>query len=221
MVTAPLLAQIMQCPLVRAERWNPALTEAMREFGINSKRRAAHFYAQIGHESLSLSRVEEDLHYRTVDQVLKLFKKFDLNGNRKIEAEERAFAMGYLRNPEKLANFVYAGRGGNGPVASGDGYLYRGRGPIQTSLKDNYAATGKTLGLPLVQKPDLLLDVVVGARAAAAYWRTNNLNALADDNNTLGLSKKLNLGSATSKATPAGLPDRIARTNRALSLLGA
>ena len=59
MVTDEVLARIMQCPLARAQRWNAALTAAMREFGITTPRRAAYFYAQLGHESLSLSTVEE------------------------------------------------------------------------------------------------------------------------------------------------------------------
>lgn len=210
MVTAPLLAQIMQCPPARAERWHAALSDAMREFGITSKRRAAHFYAQLGHESLSLSKVEEGLSY-SQPRLLQVF------GSRISAAE----APKYVRNPQALANFVYANRGGNRGVSSGDGYRYRGRGPIQITLFDNYVAIGKELGIPLQEQPDLLLEIVTGARAAAAYWKLNGLNALADANNTVGLSKKINLGNAASKRTPEGLADRIARTNRALSLLGA
>ena len=79
----------------------------------------------------------------------------------------------------------------------------------------------QALGIPLEQQPDLLLEIDTGARAAAAYWKINSLNALADANDTVGLSKKINLGNARSKLTPEGLADRISRTNRALSLLGA
>jgi len=210
MVTAELLARIMQCPQARAERWNAALSAAMREFGINTARRAAHFYAQLGHESLSLSKVEEGLSY-SVPRLLEVF------GTR-ITA---ATAPKYARNPEALANFVYANRGGNGSEASGDGYLFHGRGPIQITLRDNYRAVGVVLGLPLEQQPGLLLEIETGARSAAAYWKLNGLNALADQNDTVGLSKKINLGDAKSKRVPEGLQDRIARTNRALTLLGA
>ncbi|KAF1719808.1 glycoside hydrolase family 19 protein [Pseudoxanthomonas wuyuanensis] len=210
MITAPLLAHIMQCPPVRAERWNTALAAAMREFGINSKRRAAHFYAQTGHESLSLSKIEEGLNY-SQPRLLEVF------GQRITPAE----APKYTRNPQALANFVYANREGNGNVASGDGWRYRGRGPIQISLKNQYIAIGKMLDLPLAEQPDLLFEITTGARAAAAYWKLNGLNALADANDTVGLSKKINLGNARSKRTPEGLSDRITRTNRALALLAA
>lgn len=209
MVTAPMLARIMQCPPAVANRWNAALTAAMREFGIDSKRRAAHFYAQLGHESLSLSKVEEGLSY-SIPRLLEVF------GHR-ITATD---APRYARNPQALANFVYANREGNGNEASGDGWRYRGRGPIQITLKNQYIAIGEVLGLPLLEHPDLLFEITIGARAAAAYWKLNGLNALADANNTLGLSRKINLGNAKSKRTPEGLADRITRTNRALALLG-
>lgn len=210
MVTDQMLASIMQCPLARAQRWNTALAAAMREFGINSKRRAAHFYAQVGHESLSLSKIEEGLNYSHA-RLLEVF------GNRIAPAD----APAYTRNPQALANFVYAHRGGNRGVASGDGWTYRGRGPIQISLRDNYVAIGHLLNLPLAEQPDLLFEITTGARAAAAFWKLNGLNALADSNDTLGLSKKINLGNAKSKRTPEGLTDRITRTNRALALIGA
>ena len=209
MVTDEALSRIMQCPLARAQRWNPALTAAMREFGINTPRRAAYFYAQLGHESLSLSKVEEGLSY-SVARLLEVFSS----------RITPAMAPQYARNPEKLANLVYANREGNGNEASGDGYRYRGRGPIQITLRNNYARIGALLKLPLVEQPGLLLEIETGARAAAAYWKENNLNALADAGNAVGLSKRINLGSATAKRTPEGLADRIARTNRALTIMG-
>lgn len=210
MVTPQLLSQIMQCPLARAERWNDALSAAMAEFGINTNRRRAHFYAQLGHESLSLSKTEEGLSYSHA-------RLMEVWGHRITQAD----AHKYVRNPQALANLVYAGRGGNGNVASGDGWRYRGRCPIQISLKDQYEVIGAMLGLPLVQQPDLLFDITTGARAAAAYWKLNNLNLLADANDTVGLSKKVNLGNAKAKRAAEGQADRITRTNRALALLGA
>ncbi len=210
MVKAPLLSKIMQCPLARAERWNDALSAAMEEFGINTKRRAAHFYAQLGHESLSLSKNEEGLSY-SLPRLLEVF------GHRIPQAE----AHKYVRNPEALANFVYANRLGNRGITSGDGYRYRARGPIGITFHDNYVDIGRELGIALEEQPGLLLEISTGARSAGAYWRINGLNTLADANNTVGLSKKINLGSATSRGTPNGLADRVTRTNRALSLLGA
>lgn len=211
MITASQLAQAMQCPQARAQRWHPALVTAMQRFGINTPRRAAHFVAQLGHESLSLQRTEENLNYTTLAQLLKVF------GHRLPAGGEAAF----LRQPAKLGNQVYAGRNGNGNTASGDGYLYRGRGPIQVTGRDNYRRIGQLIGHTLEAQPDLLIDVEVGALAAGAYWQDNGLNALADTGEVLAVSRKINLGSAASKRTPEGLQDRIDRTRRALAILGA
>lgn len=51
-------------------------------------------------------------------------------------------------------NVAYADRNGNGNAASGDGFKYRGRGPIQLTGKGNYAGVGAYLGVDLVQDPD-------------------------------------------------------------------
>ncbi|KRA15352.1 glycoside hydrolase family 19 protein [Lysobacter sp. Root604] len=210
MLTDAQLQQAMRCPAARAARWNPALTTALNRFGITTPRRVAHFIAQVGHESLSLSRTEEGLSY-SLPRLLEVFGK-------RIPA---ASAQQYVRQPEKLANLVYASRNGNGNVASGDGYRYRGRGPMQTTGRGNYRRAGELIGLPLEEQPTLLLEVEVGALAAAAYWFDNGLNSLADTGDVLTVSRKINLGSATSKHTPEGLQDRIDRTHRALALLGA
>lgn len=210
MVTAEQLSQIMQCPLPRAQRWAPALNAAMVRFSITTKRRAAHFLAQIGHESLSLSRVEENLSYSR--------KRLPEVFGKRIAATE---LDAFVHQPEKLGNRVYAGRNGNGNEASGDGYLYRGRCPVQITGRGNYRHIGQLIGQPLEQQPQLLLDVEVGAAAAAAYWKDAGLNTIADGGDVLAVSRRVNLGSVTSKATPEGMADRISRTNRALQVLGA
>ncbi|MFC3549459.1 glycoside hydrolase family 19 protein [Lysobacter cavernae] len=209
MITDAQLVKLMQCPAKRAERWRPALATAMRRFGINTPRRAAHFLAQVGHESLSLSRVEESLSY-SLPRLLEVF------GHR-IPTHSASL---FVRQPEKLGNYVYADRNGNGNVASSDGYRYRGRGPMQHTGRGNYRRVGELIGAPLEEQPALLLEVDAGAMAAAAYWRDSGLNALADTGDVLMVSRKINLGSPTSKRTPEGLSDRIARTHRALAALG-
>ena len=114
------------------------------------------------------------------------------------------FAKGYTRNSIKLANRAYANRMGNGDEASGDGYKYRGRGPMQTTGRDNYRATGKGIGLDLVANPDLLLDPVNGARAAAWFWKAHDLNTYADRDQITASTVVIN-GAQT------GLADRKAR----------
>ena len=97
MLTAPQLAQIMQCPLARAQRWVAPFNAAMKRFGINTPVRAAYFLAQVGHESLSLSRVEESLSYSR-ERLLEVFGKY-------VEGPE---AAAFVHQPAKLGNRVYA-----------------------------------------------------------------------------------------------------------------
>ncbi len=62
----------------------------------------------------------------------------------------------YLRNPEKLANYVYANKYGNGAADSGDGWSYHGSGLIQLTFKENYLKVVNILRLDLVANPDLV-----------------------------------------------------------------
>ncbi|MHC9012578.1 glycoside hydrolase family 19 protein [Stenotrophomonas rhizophila] len=210
MITASQLAQAMQCPFTRAQRWADPLNAAMRRFGISTPLRAAHFLAQLGHESLSLARTEESLSYSR-DRLLEVFGKY----------VPLAEAASFVHQPAKLGNRVYAGRNGNGSEASGDGYLFRGRGPMQHTGRANYRRMGQLIGQPLEEQPTLLIEPEVGAMAAAAFWQDNRLNAYADQRDVLAVSRIINLGNARSRATPNGMADRTARTNRALAALGA
>jgi len=72
-------------------------------------------------------------------------------------------------NPEDFFNLVYANIIGNGPVSSGDGYLYRGRGFNQLTGRDNYKKYGNIIGKDLVGNPDLVNDPKVAAEIAVAF----------------------------------------------------
>ncbi|MCF5918182.1 glycoside hydrolase family 19 protein, partial [Xanthomonas perforans] len=89
MFTDTQLASIMQCSPQRAQRWHNPLLAAANRFGITTKRRAAHWLGQVGHESLSLSRMEEGLTYTTSARLLEVF------GARMTAAQ----APQFLRNP--------------------------------------------------------------------------------------------------------------------------
>ncbi|CAQ43918.1 glycoside hydrolase family 19 protein [Stenotrophomonas maltophilia] len=210
MLTAALLAQIMQCPLPRAQRWAEALNAAMQRFGINTPVRAAYFLAQLGHESLSLSRTEESLSYSR-ERLLEVFGKY----------VTPAEAAAFVHQPAMLGNRVYANRNGNGSEASGDGYRFRGRGPMQHTGRGNYRSMGQLIGQLLEDQPSLLIEPEIGAMAAAAFWHVNGLNTYADQRDVLAVSRIINLGNVRSRATPNGMADRTARTSRALAALGA
>lgn len=202
MFTDAQLAAAVQCPTARAARWLPHLVRAMSRFDINTRHRAACFLGQLGHESLGLSRIEENLNY-SVGRLTEVFPShFTVD-----QARE------YARNPEAIANRVYGGRMGNGAERSGDGWRYRGRSPIQLTGKTNYALIGGIISQPLVEQPGLALELGVGADIAAAFWHNKGLNTLADSCDIAGITRRINGGRI-------GLADRVARTQRALAALG-
>lgn len=98
----------------------------------------------------------------------------------------------------------YEHRADLGNNQPGDGFKYRGRGPIQITGRANYRDCGKALGLDLEQFPSLLEAPTVGARAAGWFWKSRNLNALADKGDFEGITRKINGGLN-------GLADRMAR----------
>jgi len=124
-----------------------------------------------------------------------------------------AVANQYANNPEKIANYVYAGRLGNGDEESGDGWRYHGRGLIQLTGKDNYANCGSGLGVDLLSNPNMLIDPKYAALSAGWFWNKKGLNALADAQDLDTMTKRINGGLL-------GLDDRKAKIAKALSILG-
>ena len=174
MNTAELAKLIVTCmpKCLEPDAWAVALLPAMERYSIaDDPNDVAAFLAQLAVESLELNRVQENLHYRPERLMAVWPKRFPTI----------AIAYQYASDPEKLANFVYANRMGNGPPESGDGSRYRGRGPIQLTGKQNYIVMGDALGLPLFKKPELVLEKPVGAMVAARYWNVNKLSILAND----------------------------------------
>lgn len=200
----------MGCTADRAAQWLAPLQRAMTRCGITTPRRAAHFLAQIGHESAGLTRLEENLNY-SAKRLLEVWP------SRFTDATAAACA----RNPERIANRVYAGRMGNGDEASGDGWRYRGRSPIQLTGRSNYAAMAELTGLSLVEHPELALSIEPAAIIAATWWQSNGLNRLADAGDVLAVSRRVNLGTTRTNRIPNGLQDRIKRTRTAAEALGA
>ena len=197
-----------------AKVWYEPLLAAMAKYEINTPKRQAAFLAQIAHESGNFECVSEGLYYKDPVRIAQIFKSgFDLNKNGQVDQAEVEFAKGYVRNSVKLANRAYANRLGNGDEASGDGYKYRGRGPMQTTGKKGYQTTGDGIGINLVADPDRLKDPTVGALAAAWYWKANGCNELADIGDMAGITRKVN-GPAL-----LGQADRLARWKQAKSVL--
>lgn len=168
-LTEARLALIM--PRVDAAKWTAPLVEAMDRFTIDRSDVAATFLAHVAHESDECRRVVENLRYSAPRLHAVWPKRFPT-----LEA-----ATPYAHNPEKLANFVYANRMGNGDAASGDGWRFRGRGLFMTTGRDNYRAAGQGLGLLLENAPELLEQPLPAALAAAHFFTSGQCNELAED----------------------------------------
>ena len=90
------------------------------------------------------------------------------------------------------AQRTYDGRLGN--TQPGDGRRYKGRGPIQLTGRSNYRWAGRLLKLPLEEHPEMVSQHKVGWRIAGLYWKTHNLNALADRGDIVAITKAINGG---------------------------
>ena len=173
----------MGCSQTRGEAFYEPFMDAMHEFDITTPIEVAQFLAQVGHESNSLNSLEENLNYSAQRLIQVWPKRFPT-----IES-----AHYYEHSPERLANEIYAGRFGNRDYESGDGYRYRGRGPIQITFLDNYRDCGKALGLDLVSSPDMLkFSPIVGARSAGWFWSTRRCADIA--HNTEAVTRRINGG---------------------------
>jgi putative chitinase len=172
-----------------------SIPEVAAKFGINTPLRVAHFLAQCGHESGGFRVTQENLNYSAKG----------LNGIFRKYFPTEAAATPYARQPQKIANKVYANRMANGSEASGDGYKFRGRGYIQLTGRDNYTQFGKAIGVDIPNNPDLVASKYALA-SAAWFWSKNGLNKLADNGATdtvvTSITKRVNGGTI-------GLPDRI------------
>jgi putative chitinase len=171
------------------------IPDTAAKFQINTPLRLAHFLAQCGHESGGFRATSENLNY-SAKGLNSIFKKY---------FPTEASATAYARNPQKIANKVYANRMANGDEASGDGFRFRGRGYIQLTGRANYTAFGKAIGEDVTGNP----DVVSGKYAllsAAWFWSNNGLNKLADGGSTdavvTTITRRVNGGTI-------GLADRI------------
>jgi putative chitinase len=160
------------------------------------------FLAQLGHESAGLSLMEEGLNYSAQGLVTTFGKYFPT----------LSAATPFARNPQKIANFVYANRMGNGPPTSGDGFRFRGRGYIQITGRENYAKIGAVAGVDLIANPDAAISADHALEIACGFWTFNKLNPVADTGDFVAVTRKINGGTK-------GLADRRAWLDKVIRTL--
>ena len=166
-----------------------------------SPARAAHFFAQTAHESGGFKTFSENLNYGAKG-LRSIFGKY---------FPTDALARAYERQPQKIANRVYANRMGNGDEASGEGWLYRGRGALQLTGKSNFKAFSDYIGRPdVMTNPDLVATELC-FESALWFFDKNKLWSICDkginDAAILALTKRINGGTH-------GLDDRRMKTKK-------
>ena len=190
-----------------AARWFPYIEATFKEFGITSVIEQAMFIAQVGHESGGFTASVESFNYGvaglkgtfghrlSAEQCSMLGRQ---PGEKVVPANRQA----------AIANLVYSGRMGN--KAPGDGWKYRGRGPMQITGLDNYRACSAVLKVDLVQAPELLEQDSFAMRSAGWFWSANKCGRYGAD--VEKVTKIINGGLN-------GLEDRTARYQRARKAL--
>ena len=111
----------------------PTLISLAKQHGIKNINDLSNFLSQCETETAKWTSATENFNYTDPTRIHRVFTS--------------AFptpmdAAKYLGNPVALANRALAGKNGNGPEQTGDGWKYRGRGFIHLTGKENYARAG-------------------------------------------------------------------------------
>ena len=181
-------------------QFGPGTLKAAAAYYKMTPERAAHFFGQTAHETGNYAAFTENLNY-SADGLKKIFPKYFPNN----------LAESYARQPEKIASRVYANRMGNGNEASMEGFLFRGRGALQTTGKSNYKALSEYLKKPeVLTNPDLVANDFA-FESALFFFETNKLWTIADkgvnSETILAMTKRINGGTN-------GLDHRTELTNK-------
>lgn len=160
------------------------LNATFERYDIETPTRIAAFLAQVGHESAGFKATAENLNY-SAKALRAVFRKY---------FPTDALANAYARQPQKIANRVYANRYGNGSEASGDGFRYRGRGFIQLTFRDNYRSFAGAFNMTLAEAVSYLETLDGACLSAGWYWDSRNLNQFADQNRFDTITQRINGG---------------------------
>lgn len=76
-----------------------------------------------------------------------------------------------------------------GNLKIGDGYKFRGRSPIHLTGRKNYQAYKEYSGLDVVTNPDLVARIDIAMDVAGWFWKNNNLNKHADNDDVVEITR--------------------------------
>ena len=184
--------------------WYEAMLEILPLWEVDTIERVAMFIAQCGHESGGFRVLSENLNY-SAKALNTIFPKYFKRAGR--DANE------YHRQPEKIANVIYANRMDNGSTASGDGWKFRGGGILQLTGRYNYTKFAEAVEMTAEEAVDYVRTKKGAIDSACWFWDTNNLNRWCDDMDIVGATKRINGGTI-------GLDDRKKHYLHAMDVLG-
>ena len=182
---ASALAAAMRlvCPEANAALWAPALISAFEKFDFsNDRRRAAAMGQFLVEAGPALNEIVEDLDY-TPERACQVWPAL---------FPTPAAAEPYCGDQRQFADFVYANVNGNGDAASGDGYRFRGRGLIQLTGRDEYAAFARAIGRTAEQAADFCDTTEGAAFSGCWYLASNGCLALADQWDIDAITRRVN-----------------------------
>lgn len=189
-----------------ADAWSGPLQGALALFGITKPASQAMILAQCCFECARFQTLEEDLNYYNLQRLTDTFSRFF-----EPHAAGRDPKL-YLKQPQKLASYIYADRFGNGDEASGDGFRYRGRGPLQVTFRDNYGDCAAAIDVDVLRYPELLREPGPGALSVAWFWHAKGLSDSSDPSDAAQATKVVSGSLRTCQ-------DRLALFSRALPLV--
>ncbi len=176
----PVAVQVPSVPLSGVQG---VIVNSLIQTGITSPKAHANILATVKAESNFQPR-SENLNYTSSSQIQNTF------GRRRFPSLE--FAEKFVRNPVELGNEAYKTTDGNSEP--GDGYKYRGRGFIQHTGKNQYAAISRFTGIDVLSNPDALNEPSIAAKAIAWFFlqykrlKPSDLESMSSVNRAVGFA---------------------------------
>lgn len=164
-----------------------ALTpDFLQKAGIDGPRRLSHFLGQCMEETGNFTVFMEKLNYSAMGLAKTWPGRYAVDP-KAINKQPNPLALKLQHDPVAIANNCYCNRNGNGDEASGDGWKYRGRGPIQLTGLSAYQGfqdwlnEGSAAPVDIVHNPDIVAkDINIGLLSAAWIFQVKNLWPVCD-----------------------------------------
>jgi len=153
------------------------------KYGWDDDLLVCHAMAQFSEETDAGREMQENMNYSAA----RLLQIFPTHFN-------HAEAIAFQHQPRLIADKAYGGRMGNKPPPSDDGINCRGQGLSQLTGAGNYKELQSHYGLPVYDKPEILLDPKFALEIGLADLTMCGCLSYAKNDNLVGVSSMLNVG---------------------------